>query len=152
VPSWWSSSCSWPGGLYLNYQRDQREKAVAAREAAVAAAEAQLPVDIAGCGRGVGRWGGKVSELRDPSGTLLSRNIHLDYDSYPQLGESEAVLVAWLACDAKVSGLGLPPSYTIYESEGRRVYSLGGEHTYHVVKGRIVAITLGGSTKVLPPE
>jgi hypothetical protein len=115
---------------------------------AAAQAAAQLPADIAGCGQGAGRWGGKVDELRDASGQVLRRGVHLDFDTYPKLGESEAVLVAFLECEAKV--LGIPPFHTIYESEGRRVYSLGKENSYHVQNGRIVAITFGKSTSVLP--
>jgi hypothetical protein len=92
--------------------------------------------------------GWKVTELRDASGQVLSRGVQLDYDSAPDIGESEAVLVAWLECNAKV--LGISPSHTIFESEGRRVYSLSGELSYHVEKGRIVAIKTRTSTRVRP--
>ena len=55
-------------GLYLNYDRDQRQKAADDFAAAIAAAAAQLPADIAGCGRGVDVGAAKSLKSAMPAG------------------------------------------------------------------------------------
>jgi hypothetical protein len=135
------------GGLVLNAQRDRAEQA---RQAA-RAAEARLPADIAGCGKGTGRWGGRLHESRDAAtGAVLGRSLLLD--NSPEPGESEAVLQAWLACHRQV-GQDLQATVGTSTDRPGRYYRITDDWGYFVQDGYISCLALGGRTRcALPPR
>lgn len=100
---------------------------------------ATLAADIAGCGKGVGRWGGRLITLRDRTGTVLSQTTTLD--NPPDVDESEAVLRAFFDCMRTV---GLSPGEVYVDfPDGRRVYTTatGMGIKYHVKGGRIICVS-----------
>jgi hypothetical protein len=133
-------------GFIMNSQRDQRARV----HTDTADAVEQLRLSVEGCGRGTGRWGGTIHELRDnATGRVLSRNLSLD--NGPDVGESEAVLRAWFDCHRTVDQ---DQHEVVYESdkEEGRYYSTGrGGTGYSVQNGRISCIKVGDTASRCTP-
>jgi hypothetical protein len=132
-------------GFIMNSQRDQRARV----DTDTADAEEQLRLAIEGCGRGTGRWGGRVSETRDnATGQVMIRLLRIDNE--PDVGESETVLRAWFDCHRTVDQ---DPHETVYESgkgDGR-YYRTGSGTGYFVQNGRISCIKVGDTESRCTP-
>jgi hypothetical protein len=108
-------------------------------------AEMNLRQAIEGCGRGTGRWGGRIFEMRDnATSQVISRNLILDHD--PDVGESEAVLRAWFECHRTVN----QPEHEIVFDDSKgdgRYYQTDSGRGYFIQQGRIACIHIGKTSR-----
>ena len=109
--------------------------------------DAALRQAIDGCGRGTGRWGGRITETRNnATGQVMIRAIMLDHE--PDVGESEAVLQAWFACRRMVND---DAHETVYDNgKGGRYYRTGSGTGYSIHKGRIECISIADQFRCTP--
>jgi hypothetical protein len=124
------------GGVFLNSQRTVPDPVDA---------EMDLRRAIEGCGRGTGRWGGRIFEMRDPATSqVISRNLILDHD--PDVGESESVLQAWFECHRTVH----QPQHEMVFDDGKGdglYYRTESGRGYFVRQGRIACINIGKTSR-----